>query len=267
MTGCSSGIGRATARALALAGFPTWASARRLDAVADLEQAGCRLLQLDVTDEGSRVAAVAAVAAEHGAVGVLVNNAGHGLGGPLEEIPLELVRETFETNVFGLLRLCQLVVPGMRAQHRGTIVNIGSVAGLLTPPGSGAYSMTKYSVESLSDALRLELAPFGIRTILIEPGVVQTEFRRNSLQPSGKPEGASAYQGFSSRAAGLREQAYRPGRGLSAEDVARVIVGAVRARHPRARYPVGAGARVGPLARRVLEDRVWDAILGRAMRR
>ena len=133
VTGCSSGIGHATALALARAGFPVWASARKTAGLEDLEAAGCRVLELDVTDEQSRAAAVRKVEAEHGAVGALVNNAGHGGGGPVEEVPLDMVRETFETNVFAVIRLCQLVLPGMRARRSGLIVNLGSAAGLVTP--------------------------------------------------------------------------------------------------------------------------------------
>jgi NADP-dependent 3-hydroxy acid dehydrogenase YdfG len=132
VTGCSSGIGHATALTLVRAGFPVWASARKASSLGELERAGCRVLELDVTDEQSRTAAVKQVEAEHGAVGVLVNNAGHG-GGPVEEVPLDIVRETSETNAFSVIRLCQLVLPGMRARRSGLIVNLGSAAGLVTP--------------------------------------------------------------------------------------------------------------------------------------
>lgn len=134
VTGCSSGIGRETALALVRAGFPVWASARDAGRLAELERAGCRVLELDVTDERSRIEAVRRVEAEHGAIGVLINNAGHGGGGPVEEVPLGLVRDVFETNVFAPVRMCQLVLPGMRERRGGVIVNPGSAAGLVTPP-------------------------------------------------------------------------------------------------------------------------------------
>ena len=191
VTGCSSGIGRASALALVRAGFPVWASARKAGSLGELEQAGCRVLELDVTDEQSRVAAVRRVEAEHGAVGVLVNNAGHGGGGPVEEVPLSLVREVFATNVFGLVGMCQLVLPGMRTRRNGMIVNLGSAAGLVTPPTGCPYAMTKYAVESLCDALRPEVAPFGVRVVLIEPGAVRTRFLANSElhKPAGDGDG------------------------------------------------------------------------------
>ncbi len=265
VTGCSSGIGRATALALARAGLPVWASARKAHGLGELERAGCRVLELDVTDEQSRVAAVRRVEAEHGAVGVLVNNAGHGGGGPVEEVPLSLVRETFDTNVFGLIRMCQLVLPGMRAQRSGLIVNLGSAAGLVTPPTGCPYAMTKYAVESLCDALRLEVAPFGIRVALIEPGAVRTRFLANSELHAPADDGDGPYAVFKDNVGKMTARAHRDGaRGvLDPGDVAKVIVKAVTARHPKARYKVGSQARLAPVARRILGDRGWDAFMRR----
>jgi NAD(P)-dependent dehydrogenase (short-subunit alcohol dehydrogenase family) len=265
VTGCSSGIGRAAALALAQAGFPVWASARKAGGLAELEQAGCRVLELDVTDEQSRIAAVRRVEAEHGAVGVLVNNAGHGGGGPVEEVPLSLVREIFDTNVFGLIRMCQLVLPGMRARRSGLIVNLGSAAGLVTPPTGCPYAMTKYAVESLCDALRLEVTPFGIRVALIEPGAVRTRFLANSELHTPEDDGDGPYAVFKANVGKMTARAHRDGaRGvLDPGDVAKVIVKAVTARRPKARYKVGSQARLAPVARRVLGDRWWDAFMRR----
>ena len=267
VTGCSSGIGRATALALVRAGFPVWASARRLDSLRELEQAGCRVLELDVTDERSRIDAVRRIEAEHGAVGVLVNNAGHGGGGPVEEVPLDLVREVFDTNVFGLIGMCQLVLPGMRAQRGGMIVNLGSAAGLVTPPTGCPYAMTKYALESLSDALRLEVAPFGIRVALIEPGAVRTQFMANSGARTPAVDGNGPYEVFKSNVAKMAAHAHREGARdiLAADDVAKVILQAVTARRPKARYRVGPQARVAPVARHLLGDRGWDAFMRRVV--
>ena len=265
VTGCSSGIGHATALALARAGLPVWASARKADDLGELERAGCRVLELDVTDEQARIAAVGQVEAEHGAVGVLINNAGHGGGGPVEEVPLGVVRETFETNVFAVIRLCQLVLPGMRAQRSGLIVNLGSAAGLVTPPTGCPYAMTKYALESLCDALRPEVAPFGIRVALIEPGAVRTRFMANSeLHQPGADE-RSPYSVYKANVVKMAARAHRDGaRGvLDAADVAAVILRAVTASRPKARYKVGSQARLAPVARRVLGDRGWDAFMRR----
>jgi NAD(P)-dependent dehydrogenase (short-subunit alcohol dehydrogenase family) len=264
VTGCSSGIGRATALALVKAGLPTWASARRAGSIADLEAAGCRIVQLDVTDEGSRQAAVGAVQAEHGAVGALINNAGYGQAGPVEEITPEMLRRQFETNVFGLVRMCQLVLPGMRAQHAGTIVNIGSAAGLMGVPGSAAYAMTKWSVEALSDALRYETRTFGVRVVLLEPGgVLSTNFA--SAETASWPATHGPYDRFRDHHHRRMAEWNREGaRGMSTpDDVARVVVRAVTARAPRARYKIGAAPRVMPALYHALPARLWDAIWAR----
>lgn len=267
VTGCSSGIGHATALALARAGFPVWASARKAGSLGELEAAGCRVLELDVTDEQSRVAAVRQVEAEHGAVGVLVNNAGHGGGGPVEEVPLEIVRDTFEVNVFAAIRLCQLVLPGMRAQRSGLIVNLGSAVGMVTPPTGCPYAMTKYALESLCDALRPEVAPFGIGVTLIQPGAVRTRFMANSElhQPAGDAD--SPYAVYKANVAKMAAHAHRDGAPgvLEADDVAAVILKAVTASRPKARYKAGSQALLAPVARRVLGDRGWDAFMRRVV--
>src|SRR6187397_448991 len=169
ITGCSTGIGRATAERLARAGTTVYATARRLESIEDLKQAGCRTLALDVNDEESMRAAVAAVEEADGAVGALVNNAGYSQSGAVETVPIDEVRRQFETNVFGLLRMCQLVLPGMRRAGRGRIVNLSSMGGRLVFPGGGIYHATKFAVEALSDAMRFEVRGFGVHVSIIEP--------------------------------------------------------------------------------------------------
>src|SRR5215212_7492856 len=176
ITGCSSGIGRATAERLARSGNVVYATARRPESIADLEQAGCRTLALDVTDEASMQAAVRTVEEAEGAVGVLVNNAGYSQSGAVESVPMDDVRRQFETNVFGLVRMCQLVLPGMRAQGWGRIVNLSSMGGRFTFPGGGYYHATKHAVEAISDALRFEVRGFGIDVVIVEPGLIRTGF-------------------------------------------------------------------------------------------
>src|SRR5215831_5227810 len=176
ITGCSTGIGRATAERLAGHGWTVYATARRRADVEDLASKGCKLLELDVCNEATARAAVETIEKAQGAVGVLINNAGFGQEGPVEEVPLDVVRRQFETNVFGLTRLTQLVLPGMRRQRWGKIVNLSSMGGRLTLPGGGFYHATKYAVEALSDALRFEVRGFGIDVIVIEPGPIKTRF-------------------------------------------------------------------------------------------
>src|ERR687886_1914557 len=175
ITGCSTGIGRATAERLAKNGHTVYATARRPDSIKDLEEAGCKTLALDVTDEESMAAAVAAVEQAEGAVGALVNNAGYSQSGAIEDVSMDSVRRQFETNVFGLMRMCQLVLPGMRRQGSGRIVNVSSMGGKLTFPGGGFYHATKHAVEAISDALRFEVRNFGIKVSVIEPGLIKTE--------------------------------------------------------------------------------------------
>ena len=266
ITGCTSGIGRATALTAVRAGLPTWAAVRRPEepTLGELAAAGCRILRLDVTDEQSRLEAVRAVEEVHGAVGALVNNAGYSQIGPVEEVPLSDLRRQFETNVFGLVRLSQLVLPGMRARGRGTIVNLGSAAGLVVPPASGAYSMTKYALEALCDALRLEVARHGIRVVLVEPGAVRSDFMTTgwATMPTVVAAG-NPYEGYKANLAAMVERTHRPGaRGiLDADDVARVVVKAVLSRRPKTRYPIGSQARLAPIARRLAGDRLWDRLM------
>jgi NADP-dependent 3-hydroxy acid dehydrogenase YdfG len=176
ITGCSSGIGHETARHLAGKGWTVYATARRPETLGELAEAGCETLALDVTDEASMKGAVDAVEASHGAVGALVNNAGYSQSGALETLPMERLRAQFETNVFGLVRMCQLVLPKMRAAGRGRIVNVSSMGGKLVFPGGGAYHATKHAVEALSDALRWEVKGFGVHVSIIEPGLITTNF-------------------------------------------------------------------------------------------
>src|SRR5919202_2360068 len=206
ITGCSSGIGRATAQHLAGRGHTVYATARREESIADLAALGCRTLALDVTDEASMAAAVDRVVAEEGAVGALVNNAGYSLSGAIETVDMDDVRRQFETNVFGLMRMCQLVLPSMRASGAGRIVNISSMGGRLTFPGGGVYHATKYAVEAISDALRFEVKGFGVDVALIEPGQIKTEFAEAAVatvESTGGP-----YEKFNAQVARQTTEAY-----------------------------------------------------------
>ncbi|MFN2377808.1 MAG: oxidoreductase [Candidatus Binatia bacterium] len=265
ITGCSTGIGRAAALRLVKTGRPVYATARRPDSIRDLEAAGCTTLALDVCDEASMAAAVAEVEAREGAVGVLVNNAGYGSDGAIEEVPMDEVRRQFETNVFGLARMTQLVLPGMRAQRSGRILNLSSMGGRMTLPGGGFYHATKYAVEALSDALRFEVAGFGIQVVIIEPGIIKTEFGRTALDKvnaAAKP--GSPYEDFHHKLAASLEDIYTGSLAKIAADpdtVAKVIERAITASRPKTRYLVTAGAHVFVGLRRWLGDRGFDAFL------
>jgi NAD(P)-dependent dehydrogenase (short-subunit alcohol dehydrogenase family) len=206
-------------------------------------------------------AAVAAVTADHGAVGVLVNNAGYSQSGAVESVPMEQVRAQFETNVFGLLRMCQLVLPGMRSQGWGKVVNISSMGGRLTFPGGGLYHATKYAIEAMSDALRFEVQGFGVDVIVIEPGLIVTQFGQVAAGSVREAADDGPYSDFNSKVARLTEDAYKGPMaklGAGPEAVARTIAHAIKARRPRARYPVTLSARLLMGQRRLMPDRVWD---------
>jgi NAD(P)-dependent dehydrogenase (short-subunit alcohol dehydrogenase family) len=260
ITGCSSGIGRATAKHLAEAGRTVYASARRVESLSKLESAGCRTLALDVLDEASMAAAVAVIESEHGAVGSLVNNAGYAVSGAIEAVPLDAVRTEFETNVFGGLRLAQLVLPGMRRVGSGRIVNLSSVAGRVTMPGAGAYAASKYAIEALSDALRFEVRGFGVHVILIEPGPIKSAFTETANAALGDADGGAYadYHAAVAKADAETDESFMAG---TPEQVAKTIARALTADHPRARYRVTAVARVLPAVRGVLGGRGFDAFL------
>jgi NAD(P)-dependent dehydrogenase (short-subunit alcohol dehydrogenase family) len=265
VTGCSSGIGRATALHLAGRGHVVYASARRPDSIADLEQHGCRLLALDVTDETSRREAVHAVEAEHGAVGALVNNAGYSQSGAVESIPLDDVRRQFETNVFGLVRLCQLVLPAMREQRWGRIVNVSSMGANFTFPGGGFYHATKYAVEAISDALRFEVKGFGVDVVIVQPGLIRTSFGEVAATAVGHAEDDGPYTSFNAHVAQATRDIYvkGPARHLGGgpETVAKTIERAITAKSPKIRYRVTPSARLLIGQRALMTDRMWDRMM------
>jgi NAD(P)-dependent dehydrogenase (short-subunit alcohol dehydrogenase family) len=264
ITGCSTGIGRATAEHLAAKGHTVYATARKLESIADLEQKGCKTLPLDVTSEESMRAAVETVEQAEGAVGALVNNAGYSQSGAIETIPLDSVRAQFETNVFGLIRMCQLVLPNMRVRGYGRIVNISSMGGRLTFPGGGIYHATKYSVEAISDVLRFEVQAFGVDVVLVEPGLIKTHFADTAVGTVAEPESDGVYSKFNHVVARQTADAYEgplSRLGGGPETVARVIEKAIVKRRPRTRYLVTPSARLALGQRRLVTDRMWDRMM------
>jgi NAD(P)-dependent dehydrogenase (short-subunit alcohol dehydrogenase family) len=266
ITGCSSGIGRATALRLARSGWKVYATARRPQTISELREAGCETLALDVTDEGSIQAAVDHVEQAEGAVGVLINNAGYSQSGAIETVPLEAVRRQFETNVFGLVRLTQLVLPKMRAQHWGKIVNLGSMGGRLSFPGGGHYHATKHAIEAISDAMRFELRGFGIDVILLEPGLITTEFGEAATASMAETTIASddPYATFNTTVGAVTKGAYEGPMKLlggGPDRVAKTIERAIKRRNPPARITITPSAKLTIGLRRLLPDRAWDAMM------
>jgi NAD(P)-dependent dehydrogenase (short-subunit alcohol dehydrogenase family) len=276
ITGCSSGIGRAAAASLHDAGLRVYATARRVDALVGLASRGITTLALDVTDEESMTEAVAAVEADAGVVGTLINNAGYGLYGPVEQIPMAEVRRQFETNFFGLVRLTQLVLPGMRRRRGGgRILNVSSMGGRATLPGGAFYHASKYAVEAFSDALRMEVAQFGIDVVLIEPGPVKTpwtDIAAGSLVDAADGSGAGADGGDDPYAAykaavgvsfGRTTSGFVARLGSDAQDIAMVISRAVTARRPHTRYLINPVAKSVVTLNQLLPGRAYDAVIRR----
>jgi NAD(P)-dependent dehydrogenase (short-subunit alcohol dehydrogenase family) len=264
ITGCSSGIGRALARACAMQGWLVYATARDVASIADLADARTTVLRLDVTDESSMAGVVQDALARHGGISALVNNAGYALPGAVEDLRIDEIRAEFETNVFGAIRLTQLVVPAMRAAGGGVIVNMSSMGGALTFPGGGAYHASKYALEAFSDALRFELKGFGIDVLVIQPGLVRSGFgksahdRLHGAQLEG-PNGA-----FNRAVALSNVAAYEdPSGGAGTpEEVARFVCGVMQHTNPRSRYRVLKSAHSFMNLRRRLSDRAWDELMG-----
>jgi NAD(P)-dependent dehydrogenase (short-subunit alcohol dehydrogenase family) len=261
VTGASSGIGEETVKGLLAAGYIVYAGARRVDRMEPLRTAGAVLLSLDVTDDASMNNAVQTMLKDTGRIDVLVNNAGYGSYGALEDVPLDEARRQFDVNIFGLARLTQLVLPTMRAQQSGRIVNISSVGGKLGEPFGSWYHATKFAVEGLSDSLRMELRQFGIDVVVIQPGAIISEWNRIARDGLMKFSGEGGYRD-SARAYVKFMKSADEGRLPSPPSVvAKTIVKAVQARRPKTRYATGGGAKPVLFLRRVLSDRAFDAMM------
>ena len=263
ITGASSGMGKETAKTLIGEGYTVYAAARRVERMVDLEEMGGIPIKMDVTVEEDLVAAVEQIQANHGGVDILINNAGFGLYGAVEDVSLDAARYQFEVNMFGMARLTQLVLPYMRQQRAGKIVNISSMGGKIYTTLGAWYHATKHAVESYSDCLRLETKQFGIDVIVIEPGGIQTDFLNVTMSQIGKvtpPD--SAYRPMVDRMAEMSAN-MSPNAGSPPSVIANTISRAIKARRPRTRYAVGYGARPLIALRKWGGDRVFDQVMGR----
>ncbi|ADU68872.1 oxidoreductase [Pantoea sp. At-9b] len=261
VTGASSGIGEATVQRLKALGFTVYAAARRIERMQHLIDSGVHVLAMDVTNDDAMQAGITDIIARSGRIDVLVNNAGYGSYGAVEDVSLDEARAQFEVNVFGAARLCQLVLPYMRAQHSGTIVNITSMGGKLHTPLGAWYHGTKFALEAISDCLRMEVQPFGIDVVVIEPGGIRTEWGGIAADKLREVSGNGAYAGQAKQMAeSLAGEAGRK-RLSPPELIANTIARAVAARHPKTRYASGFGARPLIFLRRWLPDRAFDRLL------
>ena len=265
VTGASSGIGEETARTLHKLGYTVYAAARRTDRLKQLTAIGIHSLTMDVTDDESMTSGIEQIIAETGRIDVLVNNAGYGSYGAIEDGSLDEARRQFEVNVFGLGRLTQLVLPHMRAQRSGTIINISSMGGRLTTPLGGWYHATKYAVEALSDALRMETAPFGIDVVVIEPGGIRTEWSGIAADHLEETAEGSAYASQIKAVANSMRSESTNKRQSQPSVIADTVEKIVTARKPRTRYVVGFAAKPLVALRRILPDRAFDRVISAAL--
>lgn len=260
ITGASSGIGASAAELLLARGHTVYGAARRIDRLHALTRRGLKPLAMDVTDDAQMAAGVEAIIAAEGRVDGLVNNAGYGEYGSLEDTPPDKAKRQFEVNVFGLARLTQLVLPRMRAQRSGRIVNVSSVGGKIGEPHGAWYHATKYAVEGLSDSMRMELAQFGIDVVVIQPGAIKTEWNGIAREKLLATSGATAYGALAQQHARMLAQADARG-GSEPAVVGRAIVEALTAREPKTRYAIRGGAKAILAARKLLSDRLFDRLM------
>lgn len=265
VTGASSGIGEATALKLQALGYTTYAVARRVQRMEHLTRSGIRPLAMDVTDEEAMQSAVAQIIAEEGRIDVLINNAGYGSYGALEDVPLAEARSQFEVNVFGAARLTQLVLPHMREQRSGTIINITSMGGKIYTPLGSWYHATKFALEAISDCLRMELKPFGVNVVVIEPGGIRTEWGSIAAEKARAVSGNGPYASQGNAVAASLSSEAMQRRSSSPELIARTIASVVTARRPRTRYAVGFGAKPLIFLHSLLPNRWFDAFIRRAV--
>jgi NAD(P)-dependent dehydrogenase (short-subunit alcohol dehydrogenase family) len=258
ITGASSGMGKETAKQLLSEGYVVYTAAHRVDKMADLEELGAPAIKMDITNEEDVVNAVEKIKLHHGGVDVLVNNAGFGLYGAMEDTTIDDAKYQFEVNLFGLARLTQAVLPYMREKRTGRIVNITSMGGKIYTPLGSWYHATKHALEGWSDCLRSELAQFGIKVIIIEPGIIKTEFGTTLLGPMMERSGSSAYAEMARAVASATENSYEKGGGSHPAVVSRTVSKALKARKPNTRYVVGKFAKPLIFVRKWFSDRVFD---------
>ncbi|WP_028563789.1 oxidoreductase [Paenibacillus pinihumi] len=257
ITGASSGMGETTALRLKKAGYTVYAGARRVERMNNLQQQGIHTLRLDVTDDSSMTQAIEQIIKEQGRIDILINNAGYGSYGALEDVPISEAKYQFEVNVFGLAKLTQLVLPYMRKEKYGKIVNISSIGGKIYEPLGAWYHATKFAVEGLSDCLRLEVKGFGIDVIVIEPGGIKTEWSGIAGENLLKTSGSTAYGQLARQMANMFRNSTS---GSEPDVIAKIIEKSIQARKPKTRYAAGFGSKPFLFLRKILSDKAYDRL-------
>ena len=266
VTGASSGIGEATAKTLAKEGYVVYPVARRVEIMEDLKALGCFPIKMDVTKEEDVVAVVEQITCEHGGVDILVNNAGLSVYGSVEETDIDKARYQFDVNFFGLGRLTQLVVPHMREQGWGKIINVSSGEGKVHAPLAAWYVSSKFALEGFSDCLRAETAQFGIDVVVVRPGAIDTEITGGFIDPLLEISGSGPYGAIAQKMADwFRNMSADKGTASPPSVIAEVIVGAIKTPKPKTRYAAGVGVRQAIFFRRILSDRMFDRFMMRML--
>ncbi|MDE8674588.1 oxidoreductase [Priestia aryabhattai] len=260
ITGASAGMGKATAELLLEKGYIVYGAARRVDKMKDLEVKGARILAMDVTDEQSMIDGVNRIIQEQGRIDVLFNNAGYGSYGAVEDVPLDEAKRQFEVNLFGLSRLTQLVLPHMRKQKSGKIINNSSMGGKVYTPLGAWYHATKHALEGYSDCLRFEVAQFGIDVVIIEPGSIESEWNDITLENVQKTSGHTAYAKMTKAFVDMSKRAPKS---TSPKVIAEIVLRAIESKKPKTRYVAGQFAKPLIALRKLVSDRMYDGILYR----
>jgi NAD(P)-dependent dehydrogenase (short-subunit alcohol dehydrogenase family) len=261
ITGASSGIGKATALRLIQDGHTVYGAARRVDQMQDLVELGGKALELDVTNEAQIVQVVKQIINEQGRIDVLFNNAGYAVYGAIEDVPVETARRQFEVNLFGLARMTQEVLPHMRAQNSGMIINTSSMGGKMFTPLGAWYHASKHALEGWSDCLRIELKQFGIKVVILEPGIIKTEFSDVMQDGLKQVSAGGAYEKLAEELIFSTKQNYESGSGSDPSVVAKVVSKAVNSSKPKRRYAAGQYAKLMMGIRKWLGDGVFERVL------
>lgn len=259
-TGASSGIGKETAKLLSQNGYLVYGAGRRLEPMQELSNFGVNLLIMDITNESSVTSAVKEIIKKEGRIDILINNAGYGFYGALEDVSIEEAKYQFEVNIFGLARLTQLVLPFMRKQNSGKVINISSMGGMFGEPHGAWYHATKFALEGLSDSLRMELKQFNIDVVLIQPGAIKSEWGGIAKENLIKVSGDTAYKNLAIKHANLIDRTYKLV-GSEPSVISKTILKASQAKRPKTRYAVGGGAKLILFFRRVLSDKLFDKVM------
>ncbi len=266
ITGASSGIGKATALRLIKEGHIVYGVARRIEKMQDLVKAGGYARAMDVTNHEQVKNVVQEILTEQNRIDILVNNAGYAVYGPIEEISYEQAKRQFDVNLFGLAEVTKAVLPAMRKQHLGTIINISSVGGKIYTPLGAWYHATKHALEGWSDCLRLEVQPFGIDVVIIEPGAIKTEFDQAMDHQFGDLE-SSPYTGLKKSMEKVMTNAYKPGNYSEPDVIAKTISKALDSNKPKTRYAAGKMARQTLIGRKWLSDKGFDKMIMKMIRK